>query len=149
MDRVEFLSKMGVGLVAACAGCSLVSCGSGSKNDNPTPMPGSQPPPTGSGIFLTADLSNELLSVGASKSGGGVILVRLAAGSVAGSFTAVQIACTHEGTSINYNAGQGIFICPLHGSEFDTSGKVIMGPAASNLRHYTIAINNNALTVSA
>lgn len=146
MERNEFLSKFGIGLVAVCAGCSLASCG-GSKGSNPTPAPSS--PAAGSGPVFTADLNSELTAIGQSKMGSGVILVRLAAGNVASSFTAVQVACTHEGTAINYNTQQGIFICPLHGSEFNTSGAVLMGPAALPLQKYTVSIAGTTLTVSA
>ncbi|MBW4891397.1 Rieske 2Fe-2S domain-containing protein [Mucilaginibacter sp. HMF5004] len=155
MERQEFLSKFGIGVVAVCAGCALAACG-GSKADNPSPGTGGggggTPAPTpgtgGGSAFLTADLTNELTAVGSIKTGNGIILVRLAAGNVASSFTAVQIACTHEGTSINYNAGQNKFICPLHGSEFNTNGNVILGPAAANLQHYTVTITGTSLAVS-
>jgi len=146
MERNEFLSKLGIGVVAVCAGCALASCG-GSKSDNPSP--GTPAPTPGSGgTFLSADLSSELTTIGAAKTGNGIILVRVAAGNIASSFTAVQIACTHEGTSIGYNTGQGIFICPLHGSQFDKNGNVLLGPAAASLKHYTVTITGTALAVS-
>lgn len=147
MERNEFLSKLGIGVVAVCAGCALASCGGGSAGSSPSPgIPA--PVPSSGGTFLSADLGSELTNVGATKTGNGIILVRVAAGNTASSFTAVQIACTHEGTSIGYNTGQGIFICPLHGSEFDKNGTVILGPAATNLKHYTVSITGTALTVS-
>lgn len=150
MERSEFLSKMGLGLVVVCTGCSLVSCGSGSKNNDPQPQSQSpqQSPSPGGGSLLSADLNSELLNIGDSKLNGGVIVVRLAAANVAASFTAVQSACTHQGTTIAYHNDQGLFICPLHGSEFSKTGAVIQGPAALALHQYTIVITNNALTVS-
>lgn len=147
MERNEFLSKLGIGLVAVCAGCSLVSCGSGSKGDNPTPAVTA--PKAGSGTVFTADLGSELTTIGQSKTSSGVILVRIAAGNVASSFTAVQVACTHEQTSINYDTSKGIFICPQHFSQFSTSGSVLMGPAAIALQKYTVSITGTTLTVSA
>src|SRR5947209_7760620 len=149
MERSEFLSKLSIGMVAACAGCSLVSCGSSSKRNDPTPTGGGNPPPAGSGNLFAVDLSSQLVNVGDSIVKDGVILARIAADNTAASFTAVQSACTHQGTTIGYNVSQGIFICPLHGSEFSTSGKVILGPAASPLQKYTVNINNSTLTVSA
>lgn len=149
MERKEFLGKLGVGLVAVCTGCGLASCG-GSKSSDPNPTPGGTPPPVGSGNLLTLDLSSQLSTIGASKVQNGIILVRIADGNVPASFTAVQVACTHQGTAINYNNGQGIFICPLHGSEFSKTGQVLLGPAASPLQRYTVTIDsNNMLTVSA
>ncbi len=150
MEREDFLKKLGIGLVAVCAGCSLASCG-GSKSSNPTPTPGggTPPPATGTGNLFTADLGTEIKNIGDAKSSGGVILVRLAAANVAGSFTAVQMACTHEGNPIGYNSGQGIFICPTHGSHFSTSGAVLQGPAASSLKSYAVSITGTTLTVTA
>ena len=149
MERHEFLSKLGIGLVAVCAGCSLVSCGG--KSSNPGPSTGnSTPPPTkGSGNLFSADLSTQLANIGDSVIQQGVILVRIASGNTADAFTAVQLACTHQGNSIGYNNGQGIFICPAHGSEFSKAGAVLQGPAALPLQKYTVTISGSTLTVSA
>lgn len=148
MERQEFLSKLGLGLMVACTGCSLIACGS--KGSNPTPIDNGTPPPTtGTGNLFTVDLSSQLTNVGDSTVSKGVILVRIAAGNMADAFTAVQVACTHQGNSIGYNAGQGIFICPAHGSEFSKSGAVVLGPAASPLQKYNVVIDGNNLTVSA
>jgi Rieske Fe-S protein len=78
----------------------------------------------------------------------GVIVVRLASGATASAFTAVQVNCTHEGTSINYNAQAGQFICPNHGSTFTTSGAVTLGPAAKALKLYSVVVTGTSLRVS-
>lgn len=140
MQREEFLSKLGIGALAVCMGCSMVSCSKSGTN-----------PSTGgpaSGATLSADLSTSLTNVGDAKVSNGIILVRIAAGNAVSSFTAVQVACTHEGNSINYNANQGIFICPAHGSEFSKSGGLIQGPATTSLKQYGITIAGNILTVT-
>ncbi len=148
MEREEFLSKLGIGVLAVCTGCGFASCGG--KGNNPTPSGGgSTPPPTGSGTVFTADLNSEVTAVGASKTSGGVILVRIAAGNVAGSFTAVQVACTHEGTTIAYNNAASKFICPLHGSEFSQTGTVVTGPAVVALKKYTVTVSGTTLSVVA
>jgi cytochrome b6-f complex iron-sulfur subunit len=144
MERQEFLAKLGIGLAAACAGCSLVSCG-GSKSSNPAPSP----PAKGMGNLFAVDLGNQLVNVGDATVEQGIILVRIAAGNTADAFTAVQVACTHQGNSIGYNVAQGIFICPAHGSEFSKSGAVLQGPATLPLHQYTVTINGTTLTVSA
>lgn len=144
MERSEFLSKLGIGVAAVCVGCAFGSC---SKSGDATP--GTQAPAAGSGTVFTADLNTELTGIGQTKTANGVILVRLAAGNVVSSFTAVQVACTHQGTAINYNTTQGIFICPNHGSEFGTGGNVILGPAATALQKYTVSISGSTLTVTA
>lgn len=149
MERQEFLSKLGIGLVAVCAGCSLVSCGGKSNNPGPSTGGTTLPPAKGSGNLFSADLNTQLANIGDSIVQQGVILVRIASGNTAAAFTAVQVACTHQGNSIGYNTGQGIFICPAHGSEFSKTGAVVLGPAALPLQKYTVTITGGTLTVSA
>jgi len=69
-------------------------------------------------VNFTINLNTDITSVGESKASGGVIVVRIATGNAATSFTAVQQACTHAGTSVNYNVNQDKFICLNHGSTF-------------------------------
>ncbi|MCC8407394.1 Rieske 2Fe-2S domain-containing protein [Mucilaginibacter sp. UR6-1] len=146
MERKEFLSKLGIGFAAVCVGCGVAACGS-SKSNDPTP----DKPDDGDddGNLFSVNLNSELTAVGQSKVSNGVILVRTAAGNDESSFTAVQVACTHQGTAINYNNAQGRFICPNHGSQFSNAGAVLVGPATTALKQYNIDINGNTLTVSA
>jgi Rieske Fe-S protein len=143
MDRKEFLSTFGIGLAAICAGGCLASC---SKSSD-TPGGGTGPTPP-AGVNFTVDLNNEIKNVGESVTRNGVIVARLATGSTASSFTAVQVACTHEGTPINFNTSQTRFICPNHGSQFTTEGAVLNGPATRNLKKYNIAVASNTMTVT-
>jgi len=143
MKRDEFLSTLGIGLAAVCTGC-LYGC-SKSGDDEGSPIP---PPPPPSNVSLTLNLDTELRNVGDQKVQSGIIVVRLATGNVPASFTAVQAACTHEGTTIGFNANQGRFICPNHGSQFSTSGGVQNGPATSDLKKYNIAITGSTLTIT-
>ena len=145
MEREEFLTKLGIGTLAVCMGCSIVSC---SKKGDAGPSGDGTPAP-GSGTVLTADLATALTNIGDSKTAGGVIVVRIATGNIATSFTAVQVACTHEGTAINYNQSAGFFICPLHDSHFSKSGAVLQGPATTALKNYTVNITGTTLTVVA
>lgn len=138
MHRKDFISTVSVSVAAVCAGC-LAAC---SKGNSVT----AAPPP--SGVNFNIDLASELLSIGDSKQVSAVLVVRLAAGNTVSSFTAVQVACTHEGTSINYIPAQNQFVCPLHGSTFSTSGAVVKGPASTSLKKYTIAITNTTLNVT-
>ncbi len=136
MDRRKFFSNLGTPVLAACAMC-LGACGKSSSGS-----------PGGPSANFTVDLNAQLLAVGSSIVQNGVIVVRLAPGNVPASFTAVQVACTHEGTSINYNAGAGKFICPNHGSTFSTNGAVTLGPAVNNLKAYTVTVTGNTMTVT-
>ena len=149
MERQEFLSKLGIGIAAVCTGCSLVSCGGKSSDPGPAVGGATPPPSKGSGNLFTTDLNTQLANIGDSTTQQGVILVRTAAGNTADAFIAVQVACTHQGTAIGYNKGQGIFICPAHGSEFSKTGAVVQGPASLPLQKHTVSITGSTLTVSA
>ncbi|MBC5833693.1 FAD-dependent oxidoreductase [Flavobacterium sp. F372] len=46
--------------------------------------------------------------------------------------------CPHLGGILQWNADEKTFDCPLHGSRFTTDGKVINGPASTNLEKQTI-----------
>src|SRR5687767_7416686 len=138
MERRKFISEVGLSVAGICAVC-LGAC---SKSN----APGGGVGPAN--VNFSVDLNSSLLNVGNSIVQSGVIVVRLAAGNTASSFTAVQVSCTHEGSAINYNTGQGVFICPNHGSRFSTNGTVILGPASSNLRQYNISVVGNSLNVT-
>ncbi|HEX8332796.1 MAG TPA: Rieske 2Fe-2S domain-containing protein [Segetibacter sp.] len=144
MDRKEFLSTFGYGLAAICAGGCLASC-SKSSTDTPGGGTGTTPP---AGVNFTVDLNNEIKNIGESITRNGVIVARLATGATASSFTAVQVACTHEGTAVSFSNSQTKFICPNHGSQFTTEGVVLNGPATKNLKKFNIAVASNTMTVT-
>lgn len=144
MERRTFLGTLTGPVVAACAVCM----GACSKGGDGGINGGGGGAIGGVSANFTVDLASNLTTVGSSVVSNGVIVVRLATGNTPSSFTAVQVACTHEGTSIAYNAPQGKFICPNHGSTFSTTGAVTLGPAASNLKTYNIAIAGNIMTVT-
>jgi cytochrome b6-f complex iron-sulfur subunit len=141
MERQEFLSKLGIGALGVCMGSCLAAC---SKSDGGAPSTNNPP----AGTTFTVDLSTSLTNVGDTRVSNGIILARVATGNAANAFTAVQVACTHEGFAINYNNSQGNFICPLHGSVFSKAGAVIQGPATTALRQYAVSVTGSTLTVT-
>lgn len=52
--------------------------------------------------------------------------------------TALLMQCTHQGCEVNPNAYS--LVCPCHGSEFDTHGKVLNPPAEKSLREFRVSI---------
>lgn len=148
MDRKDFISSLGFGMAALCGAGCLAAC---SKDKDPAQSSGgtTNPPPVGTpGPLATVNLNTELINVNDAVVKNGVIIVRLAQGSAISSFTAVQVACTHQGTAINFNPGLGNFVCPNHGSQFTINGEVLNGPAAANLKKYMISISSSTLTVT-
>ena len=143
MERREFLGSLTGPVFVVCAVC-MGACSKSSNATTPS-TGGSTPPPVAN---LTIDLGSNLTTVGSSLVQDGVIIVRLATGNTAASFTAVQVACTHQGTAINFNTASNQFICPNHGSTFTTAGAVTLGPATSAWKKYTIVISGNTMTVT-
>lgn len=98
-------------------------------------------------VAITIDASSPLASVGGAalvNYGTGALLVARVA---QGSFNAMSATCTHQTCTITgYSSGR--FVCPCHGSTFDTSGHVLGGPAPRPLPTLTAQFNNNVLTIS-
>mmetsp|Transcript_96165 Transcript_96165/g.176125 ORF Transcript_96165/g.176125 Transcript_96165/m.176125 type:complete len:498 (+) Transcript_96165:97-1590(+) len=46
---------------------------------------------------------------------------------------ALNAVCTHLGCVVPWNRAQNKFMCPCHGSQYDTTGKVVRGPAPLSL----------------
>lgn len=45
----------------------------------------------------------------------------------------LNAVCTHLGCVVPWNANADKFICPCHGSQYDSTGKVVRGPAPLSL----------------
>ena len=62
-------------------------------------------------------------------------------------FVAVSAVCTHAGCELPVPAS-GVITCRCHGSKFDTSGKVLKGPATDDLRQVTATLSGSILTLA-
>lgn len=54
---------------------------------------------------------------------------------------ALLMQCTHQGCEVNPNPYS--LVCPCHGSEFDTAGKVISPPAEDPLTTYQVTADES------
>lgn len=64
-------------------------------------------------------------------------------GSTIRAFTSI---CTHEGCDVDQFQG-GRMVCPCHGSQYDTSGNVVQGPATGALKEYPVTRTGNTVTI--
>ena len=55
--------------------------------------------------------------------------------------------CTHNGCTIG-SFQNGTSACPCHGSQFNTSGSVVNGPAVNPLTQYSATITGNIVTIT-
>lgn len=145
MDRKEFLSLVGTSVGAII----LQSCISGcSKNEpiTPAPSPGTGGTGgTGGGGTTTVDLTlilTEAANSALQNNGGfifrsGIIIAR----TNAGNFVAVSQACTHAGTTVEFQPNNDQFFCNNHGSRFGLNGAVANGPAMQPLKAYQTTFN--------
>jgi cytochrome b6-f complex iron-sulfur subunit len=53
----------------------------------------------------------------------------------------INAVCTHLGCVVPWNNSENKFICPCHGSQYNSEGKVVRGPAPLSLplAHATVA----------
>ena len=140
MERREFLGSLTGPVAAVCAVC-LGACSKSADG-------GTAGNTTAPSANFTVDLSSNLTTIGSSLAANSVLIVRLAAGNTPSSFVAVQQACTHQGTSINYVPSNQIFLCPNHGAQYNTAGANVGGQASASLKVYTITIAGNTMTVA-
>ena len=139
MERKDFILKIVQGS-AVVFGCSCFwGCG---EDDNGITSP--TPP---SGVDFTLDLietpNSSLQNTGGFLYRGGIIIANIGNNN----FVAFQQACTHQGTTIQYEHTNSRFHCPNHGSNFSLNGSVINGPATRNLKQYTTELNGDSLRV--
>lgn len=51
--------------------------------------------------------------------------------------------CTHFGCTVNWIESQQRFVCPCHGAEYDSQGRVKKGPASRGLPLVTVVTKQN------
>ena len=133
MERKEFISLAGAG-----AGWMLISsCLSGCSSNDVAPA--------AANIDFTLDVASGALATnGGSLIKSGVLVARTSTGA----FIAVSVACTHEGTNVEFQPASTNFNCPRHGSKFTQAGAVINGPASKALTVYKTALTGTSLRVT-
>jgi cytochrome b6-f complex iron-sulfur subunit len=60
----------------------------------------------------------------------------------------INAICTHLGCVVPWNVAENKFKCPCHGSQYDTTGKVIRGPAPKSLPLAHAAVNDDKIVLT-
>ena len=142
--RAASLAALGGALGAVLEGCGGGGP-TGPSNVQALPVIGAAV--TNGAVVLTIDSASPLANVGSAalvQAAGANLLVAHTAQSA---FTALSATCTHQACTIT-GYGSQTFVCPCHGSQFDTTGRVLQGPAFSPLPQYHTQFANNVLTIT-
>lgn len=73
-----------------------------------------------------------------------LIVVRTSATAAA----ALSAVCTHQGCLVAYAPANNNLACPCHGSNYDLTGKVTMGPAIKPVMQYSAVVDASSVTVT-
>lgn len=60
-------------------------------------------------------------------------------------YVAVYMQCTHQGCELQPNKTS--LVCPCHGSEFSTEGKVMSPPADKDLKQFKVITDNENIYI--
>jgi Rieske Fe-S protein len=145
INRREFLKAAAISGGAVVGGTLLAGCGT----QTPASSGG------GSSAVVTVDLTKpenqSLAAVGGTLAleanpvdAKGLLLFRSSESAV----LAFSRKCTHMGCAVG-DFQNGLSSCPCHGSQFDTGGKVVKGPARDPLKTYPAAFSGSTITIAA
>lgn len=143
MKRRSFVAATGATVAGALAACG--GGGSGSPSTPSTPAP--TPTPTGE---LRLPLMNVGETVAASANLVGSLSTPLAVTRLSDTeVVTVSRVCTHQACTVALPGKPGATLdCPCHGSRFETSGKVVQGPAARALSTFPTRIVGNEVVIT-
>ena len=130
---------------------SLAACGGGGSSSpnsaSAALLPLIAATLAGNTVTINIDSASPLATVGRAalvRAGSTQLLV---ARTGATAFSALTAICTHQACEIT-GFQDARYVCPCHGSTYDTSGHVLVGPAPSALRAFATSFSGTVLVVS-
>lgn len=161
VSRRGFLTAAGMSFIAA----TLAACGGAGDTIGPVNMtpggnsPGGSGSPPGStlppGVTIAGSsvVINVLTQTGLASAGGFLVvnsgLVHaMVINTGANTFSAFTSVCTHDGCNNSWSFTGVRFRCNCHGSEFNTTGAAVVGPATAPLASYPATFDMGTSTVT-
>jgi cytochrome b6-f complex iron-sulfur subunit len=126
---------------------ALPACGGGPTGPDAPAIPTVAGTLVNRTLTITIDASSPLAAVGGAASVSVSTGTYLVAHTAQNAFTTVTSVCTHEVCAITGFANS-VYVCPCHGSQFNTSGAVVQGPAGLPLRQFPTTFAGNVVTIS-
>ena len=155
LTRRDFVSTTAMSVLAAALAASCGGGGGGSDPTGPRPTPPQIPANAGASVtgnVLTVQLAQfpslaqaNGFQVFGTVGGSAVDVIIINLGN--DSYRAFTSICTHEQCPVSGFNGTRI-TCPCHGSEYDTAGRNVAGPAPRPLTEYRAAFDAAARTVT-
>ncbi len=136
MDRRNFLSWVGVGLLASSLPTVLAACAS----DRSSSLEQSKDSSGFKAVGAIAQLDKE-----GKLSSDGVLVVRNPQNPKL--LLAVNPTCPHKSCTVEWLSDRKEFVCPCHDSRFAATGTVIKGPAQKPLPTYATKIEQGQVLV--
>lgn len=156
MNRREFMTWAGAGLLASSLPVALAACSSSVKTEAPSTeaSPSAALPSPGAAVeegVLRPIASLTDLKPGIPFEGkiDGKPFAISGNPAQPASIVAVNPTCTHKGCVMPWNQEMKQFVCPCHGASFDDSGKVLKGPAQNSLASYSVQVKDGKIFAKA
>src|SRR5262245_4786255 len=148
MKRRAFVLHACQAASAAAFGSVLTGCGGSPTSPTNAPsLPVVSGTTSGNNVTITVDAASPLSPVGGAalvQAPRGVFLVTRA---TQDTFNATTAVCTHEGCTVA-NFRSPTFVCPCHGSEYNTTGNVLKGPASRPLQRFATEFSGGVVTIT-
>jgi len=136
VNRRDFLIRSAGAAAAAASAAALVGCGNGLFGP-PVDAPALPPAP------VTVKLSDypALATVGQAVEFPDALRAVVRTSISPQAFLGLRLLCTHQGCTTTLENNE--FVCPCHGSRFDSLGNVLQGPAADPMIHRQVTDNGD------
>jgi cytochrome b6-f complex iron-sulfur subunit len=145
--RREFCARTCQAVSVLALGAVIPACGGGSTSPDAPALPSVSGTLSGRTLTIAVAAGSPLATVGGAAMVSASTGTYLVARTADGACVTVTADCTHQACTVNGFAN-GQYVCPCHGSEFNTSGGVVVGPASAPLRQFSTTFANSVVTIS-